>query len=45
LTTRSLVATRTGAISLDLRHLSNGVYVVRLDADDYTTSRKLVVQH
>ena len=45
MTSRSLVATRTGAISLDLRSLSNGVYLVRLDADDYTTSRKLVVQH
>jgi len=45
MTSRSLVATRTGAVSLDLRHLSNGVYLVRLDTDDYTTSRKLVVQH
>jgi hypothetical protein len=44
-TSRSLVATRTGAINLDLRSLSNGVYLVQLDADDYTTARKLVVQH
>jgi hypothetical protein len=41
---RSLVATRTGAVSLDVRSLSAGIYLVRLDADQYTTTSKLVVQ-
>jgi hypothetical protein len=41
----SIVATRTGALSLDVRHLSAGVYLVRLDADEYTATRKLVIQH
>jgi hypothetical protein len=42
---RNLVATRTGAVDLDVRSLSNGIYLVRLDADDYTVSGKLVIQH
>ncbi len=42
---RSLAATRTGAVSLDLRSLAAGVYLVRLDAEGYSTRQKLVVQH
>jgi len=42
--TRSIVATRTGAVSLDLRGLSNGVYLMKLEADGFTTTKKLVVQ-
>ncbi len=38
-----LAAGRSGA-NLDLRHLSNGVYLVKLSSRDFTGSRKLVVQ-
>jgi hypothetical protein len=41
---RSVVATRTGAVSLDVRSLSAGTYLVRLESDDYTATQKLVVQ-
>ncbi len=41
---QTLVATRTGATSIDMRKLANGVYLVRLDADGFTQSQKLVVQ-
>ena len=34
----------TGSLCLDLRRLSSGVYLVRLDADSYSTTQKLVVQ-
>jgi len=33
-----------GSLPLDLRGLSAGVYLVRLDADGYSSSQKLVVQ-
>ncbi|MBM3322912.1 T9SS type A sorting domain-containing protein, partial [candidate division WOR-3 bacterium] len=42
---RTLAATRTGAVGLDLRSLAAGVYLVRLDAEGYSTQQKLVVQH
>jgi hypothetical protein len=43
--TQTLAANRTGSVGLDLRQLSAGVYLVRLDADGFSTQRKLVVQH
>ncbi len=42
--TRSLVAGRTGTVSLDLRELSAGVYLVKLTSADFTASQKLVVE-
>jgi hypothetical protein len=42
---RTAVAGRAGALGLDLRTLSAGVYLVRLDADGYSAQQKLVVQH
>lgn len=33
------------SILLDLRNLSSGVYLVRLEADGFSTTRKLVVEH
>ncbi len=42
---QTVLAGRTGAVSLDLRSLSTGVYLVRFDADGFTATRKLVVQH
>ena len=41
---RSLVATRTGAVSLDVRSLSAGTYLVRLETDGWSGTQKLVVQ-
>ena len=41
---QTLMTARTGAASIDLRKLANGVYLVRFDADGYSTSRKLAVQ-
>jgi len=34
---------RTGTLSLDLRRLPAGVYLVKLDADGYSTQQKLVI--
>ena len=42
---RTLLASRTGAVSLDLRSLSAGIYLVRLDGSGFEATRKLVVQH
>lgn len=42
--TRTLSASRTGAVSLDLRSLSAGVYLVKLSGDGFSTSQKLVVE-
>ena len=42
---RDVLATRSGAVSLDARHLSAGIYLVRFEADDFTATSKLVVQH
>jgi YVTN family beta-propeller protein len=41
---RTLVAGRSGIVSLDLRHLSNGVYLVKLASEGFAGSQKLVVQ-
>jgi hypothetical protein len=43
--TRTVVAGRSGTLSLNLRSLAAGVYLVRLDADGYSAQQKLVVQH
>ena len=37
-------ASRVGAVNLDLRSLSAGVYLVRFEASGFETTRKLVVQ-
>jgi len=42
--TRSLGHTVARSLSLDLRKLASGVYLVRLDADNFTQTQKLVVQ-
>jgi hypothetical protein len=41
---RTLLASRTGAVNLDLRSLSAGIYLVRLNGDGFEQTRKLVVQ-
>jgi hypothetical protein len=41
---RTLAAGRSGIVNLDLRHLSNGVYLVKFASDGYENSQKLVVQ-
>jgi len=47
---RSVFSTRspghltTGSLPLDLRSLSGGVYLVKLEADNFTQTQKLVVQ-
>ena len=41
---RTLLASRTGAVNLDLRSLSAGIYLVRLNGDGFERTRKLVVQ-
>jgi hypothetical protein len=35
---------RSGIVNLDLRHLSNGVYLAKLVCDDFVSTQKLVVQ-
>ena len=42
--TRTLAAGRAGSVNLDLRHLSNGVYLVRFSSEGFASSQKLVVQ-
>ena len=39
-----VLAGRAGAVSLDLRDLAGGVYLVRLDAGTRSVAQKLVVQ-
>jgi hypothetical protein len=41
---QTLVSGRSGNVNLDLRHLSNGVYLVKLSSDGFENSQKLVVQ-
>ena len=41
---RTVLATLVGAVSLDVRSLSAGIYLVRFDTDGYTATQKLVVQ-
>ena len=38
-------APTSGAVSLDLRGLSAGVYLVKVEADGFTGTQKLVIQH
>lgn len=42
--TRGLVLGRSGAVNLDLRHLSTGVYLVKLSGEGFVKSQRLVVQ-
>ncbi|MFO7650105.1 MAG: T9SS type A sorting domain-containing protein, partial [bacterium] len=42
---QSLVAGRSGTASLDLRSLSAGIYLVKLESEGYSSTHKLVVQH
>ncbi len=42
--TRALAAGRAGSVNLDLRHLSNGVYLVKFSSEGFASSQKLVVQ-
>ncbi|OYD17411.1 hypothetical protein CH330_00270, partial [candidate division WOR-3 bacterium JGI_Cruoil_03_51_56] len=42
---QTIMAARNGAANLDLRTLSAGVYLVRLDTDGFATTSKLIVQH
>jgi hypothetical protein len=41
---RTLAAGRSGSVNLDLRHLSNGVYLVKLQSADFAATQKLVVK-
>ncbi len=41
---QTLTAGRSGTVNLDLRHLSNGVYLVKLSSEGFVNSQKLVVQ-
>jgi hypothetical protein len=43
--TWSLGHSVSGSLSLDLRSLAAGIYLVRLDADGFTSSQKLVIDH
>jgi len=49
-TGRSVAVTRTpghlatGSLSLDMRSLSAGIYLVKVEAGDYSATQKLVVQ-
>jgi hypothetical protein len=40
----SSLVTRNSSLSLDLRSLSTGIYLVRLSADGFTATQKLVLQ-
>jgi hypothetical protein len=42
--TQTLAAGRSGIVNLDLRHLSNGVYLVKLSSEGFAGSQKFVVQ-
>jgi hypothetical protein len=41
---RTLAAGRSGSVDLDLRHLSNGVYLVKLSSEGFASSQKFIVQ-
>jgi|GEM_PF-2609984 len=43
--TQTLAAGRTGTAGLDLRKLDAGVYLVKVAAEGFSTTQKLVVQH
>jgi uncharacterized repeat protein (TIGR01451 family) len=42
--TKTLVLGRSGSVSLDLRQLAGGVYLVKLHSQDFCATQKLVVQ-
>jgi hypothetical protein len=42
---KTLALGRSGCVSLDLRQMAGGVYLVKLQSQDFTTTQKLVVQH
>jgi hypothetical protein len=42
---QTLAAGRTGTAGLDLRKLEAGVYLVKVTADGFSTTQKLVVEH
>ncbi|UCG43232.1 MAG: T9SS type A sorting domain-containing protein, partial [candidate division WOR-3 bacterium] len=42
---QTVLAGRSGSARLDLRGLSAGVYLVKVEAGEYTDTRKLVVNH
>ncbi len=42
---QTLAAGRTGTASLDLRSLEAGVYLVKVQAEGFATTQKLVVEH
>jgi hypothetical protein len=42
---QTVLAGRSGSATLDLRSLSAGVYLVKVESGDFTDSRKLVVNH
>jgi len=42
---KTLVLGRGGSVNLDLKQLAGGVYLVKLQSQDFTTTQKLVVQH
>jgi len=42
---RTMAVGRAGTATVDLRSLSNGVYLVKFESDQLTASQKLVVQH
>ena len=42
---RALPAGRSGLVRLDLREVSSGVYLMRLDADGFARSQKLVIEN
>lgn len=41
---QTVLTSKQGTARLDLRNISNGVYLIRLDADGYSATQKLVVQ-
>lgn len=43
--TQAIAAGRKGTVSLDLRKLEAGVYVVKVAAEGFSTTQKLVVEH
>jgi hypothetical protein len=42
---QTIAAGRVGTTSLDLRKLEAGVYIVKVNAGDFSSTQKLVVQH
>ena len=42
---RTMALGRTGTARLDLRKLEAGVYIVKVEAEGFSTAQKLVVEH